>query len=133
MAGVTAKDEIMAATGPEDNLVAVRTNVNSSEYRTAGNDWVVGTASVIPVEKLDYKDVDEQRRFTAQVLSQGPSGDILRDLISQRNICAKQVYMNKVCSDMPLRSTETDGDRQRHFTGLRFSYTYTNAKLADVD
>lgn len=92
----TAKDEIMARAGPEDNLVAVKTNVNSSEFRTAGNDWVVGTADVVPPGSLFYKDVDEQRRFTAQVLSQGPAGDILRDLITQRNVCAKQVYTNKV-------------------------------------
>lgn len=92
----TDKDEIMARTGPEDNLIAFKTNVNTSEYRTAGNDWVIGRGTTFAPEQLAYKDVDEQTRFTAQVLSHGPAGDILRDLASQRNICSKQVYMNQV-------------------------------------
>lgn len=92
----TEKDEIMSRTGPEDNLVAVRTNVNSSEFRTAGSDWVIGRGTAYPAGALHYKDVDEQQRLTAQVLSHGPAGDILRDLAAQRNICTKQVYMNKV-------------------------------------
>lgn len=86
----------MARTGPEDNLVAFKTNVNSSEFRTAGSDWVVGAGAVVPPEALHYRDVAEQERLTAQVLSHGPAGDILRDLVAQRNVCTKQVYMNKV-------------------------------------
>jgi len=92
----TEKDEIMARSGPEDNLVAVATNVNSSEFRTAGNDWVVSRASHFAPEALHYKDATEQARLTAQLLSKGATGDIMRDLVMQRNLCAKQVYMNKV-------------------------------------
>ena len=96
MASSTEKDAIMARTGPEDNLVAFKTNVNSSEFRTAGNDWVVAAGAAVPPEALHYRDATEQERLTKQVLSHGPAGDILRDLVAQRNVCTKQVYMNKV-------------------------------------
>ena len=77
------KDEIMARSGPEDALVAVELDFSTSAERTAGNDWMV-TRSALPLEQLDYRDVAEQRRLTAQVVSSGPSGVILRDLMHQR-------------------------------------------------
>jgi len=90
------KDELMSRSGPEDNLAAFETDFNSSSLRTAGNDWAIARTQAFPESQLDYKDVEEQRRLTAQVVSDGPSGIILRDLMTQRYICTKQIYMNEV-------------------------------------
>ena len=86
----------MSRSGPEDNLVAMETGFNSSTLRTAGNDWVIARTSTLRADQLDYKDVEEQRRFTAQVVSEGAAGTILRDLMTQRYNCSKQMYMNEV-------------------------------------
>ena len=92
----TQKDFIMSRSGPEDALVAVRTNVNSSGLRTAGPDWAVLSNEKFQMDSLDYPDIAEQQRLSAQVLSAGPSGQILRELISRRDICARQAYVNTV-------------------------------------
>ena len=92
----TLKDAIMARSGPEDNLTAIRTNVNTSDFRTAGPDWAVVMTDKQKLGSLDYSDVAEQQRLSAQVLSTGPAGQILRELISRRDICARQSYVNTV-------------------------------------
>ena len=86
----------MARTGPEDNLVAVKTTDNSSAYVTAGPDWVILKEQRLKQQDLHYKDEAEADRFFAQAATAGPSAQILRDLMTQRDICAKQMYMHQV-------------------------------------
>jgi hypothetical protein len=90
-------DEIMASSGPEDGLTATQTNINSSPFYTAGPDWLVYRVPVDPA-RLHYKDEQESNRFFAQAASSGPSGIILRELMTRRDLCAKQVYMHQVSS-----------------------------------
>jgi len=101
----TLKDEIMSRTGPEDNLTSIKTDVNTSAYVTAGPDWAVYRSDRLKADALHYKDEAEADRFLAQAASSGPSGQILRDLMSQRDVCAKQVYMHQVREPSATRET----------------------------
>lgn len=92
----TLKDEIMARSGPEDNLVAVKTDVNTSAYHTAGPDWAIIRDRRLAPAELHYKDEAEADRFFAQASTTGPAAQILRDVMTQRDVCAKQIYMHQV-------------------------------------
>lgn len=86
----------MARSGPEDNLTAAKTDVNSSPYLTAGPDWVIYREQRLGHADLFYKDEVEADRFFAQASTTGPAAQILRDVMTSRDVCAKQIYMHQV-------------------------------------
>jgi hypothetical protein len=96
----TAKDEIMAKTGPEDNLVVQRLSTNTSQQYTAGPDWVIARGNVLPRERLDFKDDADAERLALQVQGTGPEATILEDLARSRNVCAKSAFNLEVRGHM---------------------------------
>jgi hypothetical protein len=105
----TAKDEIMARTGPEDNLVVQRLTSNTSREYTAGPDWVIPRGAVLPRASLDYKDEAEAERLALAVQGTGPEATILEDLARSRNVCAKPAFNLEVCACVPWAAGRADG------------------------
>jgi len=96
MTSVPDRVRIMARSGPEDLLQAVRLPTNSSDLLTAGNDWAI-TKSSTTTSNLHYKDAKEAERLASVVEGNGSAARVLHDLATSRFLCTQPRFAFELC------------------------------------
>lgn len=90
---------VMQKEGPEDYVYTYKVP-NTSSQVTAGPDFAVGFRESI--KQFSQHDIAEYNRFKDIAGNDGPAGQILRDMVDARNVCAKTSFNFYLCSKSVL-------------------------------